>query len=251
MQGRGTSRFSRAPSASRGAVVPPRNNGLSRTGLLASVASGEESKIVTEPAYEYSNKIIHPRKELDSFANLLIHQNTREIDVSGNLLTDFNGLPSLRHLETLNVSKNKILSFQGFPHFTHLTNINVTGNPVAKNEYHRIALLIICPSLKVINGEYVRPNELSIVKTYPRECSELLRAGWQLKYPPPKQSDIPKLKKEIAKSVAARRDPVKVSAAPTVMHRPKKQSVVYKEMLAKQEAEMRAITQQIEKITGK
>lgn len=245
---RSTSRFTRAPSASRATVHPPRSGGFTQTGSLADSGNNPDARQVTEPVFEFSNKIIHPKKELTSFANLLIHQSTREIDVSRNWITDFNGLPSLNHLETLNVSNNRIESFQGFPHFTHLAKITITGNPVARNEYHRIALLMICPTLKVINGDYVSPNELKIVKEYPRECASLVRAGWQIKYPPPKAEDIPKLKKGIAKSVAVRREPAKVVAAPRVLGRPKKQSAVLQEMISVQEAEMRALTQQMEKL---
>lgn len=246
---RSVSRFSRAPSASRPTVQAPKAT-TTRTGTLAAPGGPTDARLVTEPVFEFANKLFHKKRELTSFANLLIHPGTREIDVSSNLITDFNGLPGLKDLETLNVANNRIESFQGFPHFTHLAKITVTGNPVAKNDYHRIALLMICPTLKVINGEYVSPNEMKIVKEYPKECVALVRAGWQIKYPPPKPGDLPKLKKGIAKSVAVRREPTKVSAAPRVLGRPKKQSSVFKEMLSVQEAEMRALTQQMDKISG-
>ena len=239
-------RFSRVPSSRRvlSANDPPKKNRRS-----SSVAGVRREAPPTDPDFQYANRVMHTKKDLCSFREIQIPETVKDLDVSHNQITDFAGLGSLKQLESLNVSFNKIKNFSGFPYFTHLRSVNIVGNDVAKNMFARVALIILCPTLRVINGENIRPNEQRMAKEYKPEHAALLRAGWTIKYPAPSAADMAKIKKEIASEFASR-NPVRVRNAPKVVAKPpRKQSEVYKDVISHQEAELKSITEQIDKLS--
>ena len=224
-------------------VTPPKMH------LSGKLGQAAREKKVTEAEFSFSGKVIHPRRGLTSFDLLKIPTNVREIDVSGNKIKSFDGLANLQYLETLNIANNNITSFARFPHLPRLTSITITGNPVARNEYHRTALLLLCRSLKVINGEIVRPNEWNITKLYPADCPFLLRSGWKICYPPPKETDIPGIRRGFVEA-SPKRSPVKAATSPRPTGTPKKQSEVYENQLIQTELELHAVKRQYHKLAG-
>lgn len=239
------SRFSRLPASHRHSV--PINTATKRS---ASVASARATPApAAEPNFNFSKKVIHTKKDLLSFTDLQIPETTKDVNVSQNKLTDFTGLNALKHLESLDVSHNRIKSLSGFPHLPHLRSINVLGNEIMKNQFIRVALVVVCPTLRVINGEAVRPNELRIVKEYNAEHAALLRSGWSIAHPAPPPAEVLKIKKALAAKIVGK--PTKTRAQPRIVTKtPKKQSEVYSEILATQDAELKAMTEQLNRLKG-
>ena len=216
--------------------------------LSAGLSYIPKEKKISEAQFAFANKIIHAKRGLKSFDLLKIPQNAKEIDVSGNQLTDFDGLANLRDLETFNIAENKFESFLRFPHLPHLKNISVAGNPVARNQYYRTALLILCPTLHVIDGDVVRPNEHKIAKMYPPECASLLRTGWKIAYPPPKDTEVAEIKKGLMLTASPRRSPARAPTSPRPLGPPLKQSEVYERELFLQELELRAVARRVHQL---
>ena len=237
------SRFSRLPASHRHSV--PINNANRRS---ASVASSRPAPApAAEPNFNYSKKVIHNKKDLTSFSDLQIPESTQDVNVSYNKLTDFTGLNALKSLESLDVSHNRIKSLAGFPHLPRLRSINVLGNEIMKNQFIRIALVVVCPTLRVINGDPVRPNELRIVKEYNADHAALLRSGWNVAHPAPPPAEVVKIKKALSAQLVTK--PAKSRAQPKIVTRtPRKQSEVYSEILAHQDAELKALSEQMNKL---
>lgn len=240
-------RFSRVPTNQR-----TTGSSLTRTSSISRIGSVSHRETV-QPSYNFGNKVVHVRKKLASITDLDIPPSTKELTVAHNLLTNLNGLGSAKDLEVLDVSNNKLRSLLNFPYLPKLRSINVQGNiDLMRNEFYRVGLVVLYPTLRMINGDIIRPNELRIAKEYTGEHAALLRAGWQLKYPPPKGIEMRNAKKSIAQEMVAREPLHMGRTAPKMSARvPKKQSAVLDDQLRRQEDEMMALMEEMNKLNKK
>ena len=240
-------RLARVPASRR---VLEANDAPKKRRRSSSVVGVRHEAPLTEPNFLFGGRVMHTKRDLCSFRDLDVPDSVKDLDVSHNQLSDFTGLASLKQLESLNVSFNKIKTFTGFPYFSRLRSINVVGNDVAKNMFVRVALIVLCPTLRVINGENVRPNEQRMAKEYTAEQGSLLRAGWTIQYPPPSEKELGRIKKEIASQFTVRK-PVRVRNAPKMVAKPvKKQSEVYRDVISTQEAELKAMSEKLSRLSS-
>jgi len=157
------------------------------------------------------------------------------------------GCPNLSHLQTIDLSQNPLSSLKGFPTFKSLQTINVEKTPFAKHQYYRIALIILCNSLRVINGDRITASERNVAHQYSSEFIGLIRSGWIPTYPPPKAEQMSKIRAEISSQLTA-----------SVIHRDrplfktansrrsvKKQSILFSEEIAQQNAEIEELEKEI------
>ena len=216
-------------------------------------------------------------KSIRSFNRLVIPPNIKSIDLSHNLITDFVCFHTGDSLESLDLSFNPIKSLRGFPNLLQISgrnassaytnhgllkNIKMNGTPFAKNQFYRIALIIVIgeKNVRTIDGERITAAERRIASTYAPEFAQLLRSGWQITYPAPPKSELPKIKAQIAESLRNDNDnqfnlsgPTSRTAAlvmksPIIKRKVKPQSKIYKENIEEQEKEIEELTKEIEKL---
>lgn len=216
-------------------------------------------------------------KSIKSFNRLVIPPNIKSIDLSNNLITDFVGFNPGESLETLDLTNNPIKSLRGFPNLLQISgrnassaytnhgllkNIKMNGTPFAKNQFYRIALIIVIgeKNIRTIDGERVTAAERRIASTYAPEFAQLLRSGWQITYPAPPRSDLPKIKAKIAESLRSDNDnqfnlsaPSSRTAAlvmksPVIKRKVKPQSKIYEENIQEQEKEIDELQKEIQKL---
>jgi hypothetical protein len=82
------------------------------------------------------------------------------LDVSKNLITDFDGFCPSARLETLVIDHNPVLSFQGFPNDHGIKHFSALQTPISElPRFRELALLAIGDQLLSINGESVKKSE--------------------------------------------------------------------------------------------
>lgn len=150
-----------------------------------------------EPIINFDDKIVHSNQELNSFTALRIDSATKSLNVENNKLTDFKGLPALQHLTEFVFSNNPINTLFAFPSLPKLLTIVCNSTPLSNQEFFRIALILMCPSLHKINGEVVRSSERKVAKEYSPDCVSLVRSGWTVSYPPPTAQEIITIKRTL------------------------------------------------------
>ena len=216
-------------------------------------------------------------KSIKSFNRLVIPPNIKSIDLSHNLITDFVGFHPGDSLETLNLSYNPIKSLRGFPNLLQISgrnassaftshgllkNISLNGSPFAKNQFYRIALIIVIgeKNVRTIDGERVTAAERRIAATYGPEFAQLLRSGWQITYPAPPKSELPKIKAQIAESLRGDNDTqynvsgsnsrtaTLVMKSPVIKRKVKAQSKIYEDNLNEQKKEIDELSKEIQKL---
>jgi hypothetical protein len=139
------------------------------------------------------------KKSISSLSGVIVPPNIRMLNVDGNLITDFLGFNPPPNFETLIISNNPITSLKGMPEIPKLLSITVSDTPFTKNTFYRVALIILFGStLRVIDGERVSQAQRDIAATYPRRTADLLRAGWNITFPPPDPKNIPRIMATLA-----------------------------------------------------
>ena len=197
--------YSRTPNSMQKTLSPkksPMQRGTTSLNQPSSQASIRN--LNNEPRVNFENQIVHVHQKLISFTMLKIDTNSRSLDVEHNSITEFRGLPSLQHLLKLHVADNPIETLLNFPPLPMLREIKIDNTPFSRQEYYRISLILVCPSLHKIDGKIVTNTERKITKEFHPDCVNLLRAGWVLKYPPPKPEQIPLMKRKLAKQMIKR-----------------------------------------------
>jgi hypothetical protein len=152
----------------------------------------------------------------------------------------------------LKVSHNPIASLRGIPPLPKLTSIEITDTPFARNQFHRLALVILfAKSLRLIDGDRITGTERQIAASYPPGSDTLLRAGWIIAYPPPRQPDIPKIIAALAQKLIVNRPPIQPRATPVIPRRAKPQSKLLDETLQQQAAELAKLEEDIRKVQAR
>jgi hypothetical protein len=147
--------------------------------------------MTTIDAPTFGSHAVLVKKSINSLSALVLPPNIKLVNVDSNVITDFLGFRPPSHLETLIVSNNPIASLQGIPPMSHIRSITMQDTPFAKHPFYRIALVILFGrSLRVIDDDRISQSERDIAAAYPVGTTDLLRAGWIIKYPPPAVQEI-------------------------------------------------------------
>ncbi|OHT04980.1 hypothetical protein TRFO_27428 [Tritrichomonas foetus] len=241
--------FTRKPNATLKALTPRKSSKLS---TIQGVSLTSVKNNNNEPQLDFADQIVHVKQQLFSLTSLKIGPNTKMLDVSNNELVDFKGLPSLQRLTRLVVSNNNIATLFNLPPLPMLRTIEIDNTPFVSQEYYRISLILMCPSLHKINGELVKPSERKVAKEYLPECVNLLRTGWVMKYPPPSQEQIIVMKRKLAKKIAMKAPKKNEGAVPKAIFRTvKNQSVMYNDCLKAQREEISKLEEELAKLEAK
>ena len=240
--------YSRTPNSIKQTLSPAKSpfQRTSTTSMNQPISQTSTRNIHNEPHLDYANQVVHVRQKLLSLTSLKIDPKTKILDIEHNSITDFRGLPSLQHLLKLNVADNPIESLLNLPPLPMLREIKIDNTPFSGQEYYRIALILACPSLHKIDGQLVTNAERRISKEFHPDCVNLLRAGWVMKYPPPKPDQIPSMKRKLAKSLIKKAPKKNDDNPPKAIFRSSiKQSVMLNKQIKFQEEEIEKLWKDI------
>ncbi|OHT01251.1 hypothetical protein TRFO_32001 [Tritrichomonas foetus] len=226
--------------------------------------------IVETVCPDFGDSIVLSKRQFKSFSRIVIPANLKTLIITNNQISDFVGFNPSDNLETLDISHNPISSLRGFPTHCGIKSILLNGCPLAKNQFYRIALiLVIGKSLRTIDGDRVTAAERRVANSYLPDCAQLLRSGWQITYPGPTKTEIPKIKASMAETLRSEAASAPFGAAltfssaasvaggyhgcpktsPMIMkRRVKPQSQIYEESLKIQEKEIDELTKEIKKL---
>jgi hypothetical protein len=189
---------------------------------------------------------------LQNLASIPLPPNIKSLNVERNHITDFVGFIPSAHLEVLKVSHNPSTSLRGIPPLPKLTSIDISDTPFARNQFYRVALLILfAKSLRLIDGDRISGTERQIAASYPPGSDTLLRAGWTVAYPPPPQADLPKIIASLAGKFVVNRTALPARTSPVIARRPKPQSKLLDETLKHQAAELAKLEEDIRKVQAR
>jgi hypothetical protein len=196
----------------------------------------------------FGTNAVFVNKSIHSLTALSLPPNIKILNVEQNLIADFVGFNSAPHLETLKLSGNPIASLRGMPHLPKLTTIELSHTPFCKQQFYRVALLILFgKSLRLIDGERITGTERQIASSYPPGTDALVRAGWIVTYPPPSANDMAKIKSNLSSKLALER-----AAGPktggTIIRKPTRQSQILDDRLSFQDSEMKKLAEEIQAI---
>jgi Leucine-rich repeat (LRR) protein len=123
--------------------------------------------------------------------------------LNGNNIEHLLGFPPSDFLEYLDLSSNPLASLRGLPVFPKLKTILVKGTPFAQCNYHRVALVLACPTLTSIDGLRVSRADRKFAKTFPEECRNLARLGWNGSPLPPSPEAVKAIHSQLSDSLLA------------------------------------------------
>lgn len=244
-----TSRFGRTSGESTGQIHPPPRRPSPYARSKTSRTSGSAQKHSPGVHSEvFGGFLNYQGKGLKSFSDIEIPSDVTKINFKKNEIQSFAGMPLLSRLQSLDISDNPITSLRGLHTLPKLTEISLLRTPYASKENFRIALLALCgPSLKKINEQRVSASERQLAGLYKGPYEELLRAGWDLKYPPPKGAEIKAIKQKLfAESASVARQ---AKPKPTATQRPRLQSEVLDGTIKQQRTEIAHLRDEIQKLT--
>jgi hypothetical protein len=129
---------------------------------------------------------------------ILLGSDVKRLLLSYNSIDTLFGLRPSDALEALDVSGNRLLkNLLGFPKFPQLKSIAVQKTPFAQSTTHRIACILVCPTLTQIDGFKVSPEEKKFAKSFPQGSASLIRAGWTCTPSPPAPQEIRVIRRQL------------------------------------------------------
>ena len=239
----------------------------------------QAAAVVETGCASYSSRQIRSFREID------IPPIAVSLDVSDNRITDFSCFEPKITLETLTVDKNPIVSFRGFPNQQMIIHFSARQTPISElPNFRQLCLLAIGTQLETINGSPVTQGELASISgrtlteyffrkvvtkitetqqdQITRQLSEFVRRGFIA-------SKFPRQLSSISDAVNSQEsDPITVRAmrimyhlhkdevaikelmrwifAPVLPNRTAKKTQIIDERLAKQQALINFMTDQLE-----
>lgn len=175
-----------------------------------------------------------------------------ELMLDMNPISSFQGFPPISGLKKLSINGANFTDFRGFPTLANLEDISLKGSPVMSHSYARIALLILCPTLKTINGEAITNPERTLAKSYPSGCGLVIRSGWMPTIPPPSAEEIDSivLKLVESKRTAHKSSQEQASKQITAPEERVKYSDYLRRLIREQESRIENFKKEIEAIRG-
>ena len=240
------SRFNRTPSVHKVEIKPtPRRQSPYNRKTIENEVEEKKSKPKKTLPPSFSDSLILIKKNINSFSEFEITSDIKHLILKQNEIETFRGFPSLSNLETLDLSENPLKSFLHFPILPHLHTINISNTPLALNPHYKIAILILIGnSIRIINNERITASDRAIAKTYPTEVINLLRSGWDIKFPAPKKEDLTIIITELSKNQKKNQKNNEIKNNTISI---KKQTLIINEILEKQEIEIKKLSNQLKK----
>ena len=144
----------------------------------------------------FDRKLILSNQKIQSLENQIIPSDILELDISQNPFDSFKGFPTLTQLVKLDFRNTHIANCANFPSLPHLEKIYLAGTPLSSKSGHRIALILLVPSLKYIDNQLITSSERELAKNYQPECINLIKTGWIPDFSPPSSSQLKILMEE-------------------------------------------------------
>jgi len=195
-------RFAGSPAKSPGAKGSPK--GIPKVRLACQIV-GETANM--------------RRKGLVDGSPIELPENIKSLLLSDNHLSDFMCVPGSDSVTWLDASRNPLQSLRGFPSFRRLKTADFADTPFSKGMNYRMALILVCPTLTVIDGVGVAPEERRAASAFPPECVDLVRSGWCGSLTAPAPEDIAALRRALAGRIipggfrSPRRSPARAPAS--------------------------------------
>jgi hypothetical protein len=156
-------------------------------------------------SYFVHDKLNLSRRSINSDAlpNIWLGSDVKRLLLSDNSIETLLGLRPSDALEALDLSGNRLLrNLLGFPTFPQLKSIAVQKTPFAQSSTHRIACILVCPTLAQIDGFKVSADEKKFAKSFPAGCTGLVRAGWTCTPTPPAPHEIRVIRRQLTDLLA-------------------------------------------------
>ena len=121
---------------------------------------------------------------LREFSQVDLKTGLQSLNLTGNFLSDFVGFNQkyVGGLQILILDKNPILSFKGFPEdCPELEWLSMIDCPISQlQNFRALAVAVVGPKLKVLNGVAVSANDKAAALTYGqrKDVFPLLQKGW-------------------------------------------------------------------------
>lgn len=137
--------------------------------------------ISNSPKREIS--IIKTNAKIRSLENISFQEGLESLNLSNNLIFDFEGLQKLEKLKTLIMDDNPIISFKGFPEdgTPNIEEVSFVNCPFSKlKNFKSLCVIVMGSQLKKINGNKVTRNDHANAMKYGdlKAIRLLLIFGW-------------------------------------------------------------------------
>lgn len=110
----------------------------------------------------------------------------KKLDLSFTHLTSLVGLAYQPKLDSLILDSSDLINFKNFRAVQKISSISLRNTPAAATPNFKLSLLLVIgPSLRVINGQRVSDRLREKAKQYPEIASDLVNCGWMAQYPCP------------------------------------------------------------------
>lgn len=145
----------------------------------------------------------------------LSYRRTGKLNLAGITIKDFSAIKSRKSLRELNITRCKVTSLQGlhvqpnietfiaegsglnsFNNFLSIANAsvyNLINTPLSKKPNYILALTILSPDIRIVDGKLVSETIKRKARAYPSCARDLLSAGWELIYPCPDDEHMAEL----------------------------------------------------------
>jgi hypothetical protein len=153
----------------------------------------------------YNDTLVLSSNRLTSanFGEITLNSAIKTILLNDNQLEQLIGFPTSEFVEHLDLSNNPLPSLLGMPVFPKLKTVSVKLTPFAHGNYYRLALLLAAPSLTEIDGLRVSREERKFAKSFPEECGNLARLGWNGAPCPPSEEAVKTIHSELTDQLLA------------------------------------------------
>jgi hypothetical protein len=127
-----------------------------------------------------------------SFHNIQIPDNVQVVQLSDNLLIDFQGFEPIPSIQSIALDRNPLLSFRAFPVLPELTSLSLIGSPLSELPNFR-ALAYVCagPQLTLLNGTEITSADQANAAAYGDLARPLITRGWLPRKPISLRASVP------------------------------------------------------------
>lgn len=118
----------------------------------------------------------------------------KQLDLSFTPIQTIEGLQLQPKLDTLIADSSELVNFKNFRAVQKISSISIKNTPASHLPNFKLSLLIVIgPSLRVINGQYISSKLREKASQFPPIASDLINCGWMAEYPCPDESDLEKI----------------------------------------------------------
>jgi hypothetical protein len=119
----------------------------------------------------------------------------KHLDLSLTSLQTLTGLTFQPHIESINLDSSDLQNFKNFSAIQKVTSVSIKSTPVSQLPHFKLSLvLVLGPSLRVINGVQVTEKLKSRAREFPAIAAALVNCGWIVEYPCPEGPQLDEIK---------------------------------------------------------